>query len=201
LTLIWKDLDGVGKAEMVKLAWKPHYSASKIAETLSQQLQHTLSRNTVMGVYDRNPMMRKTHPLGGAGAEAQRRHREARAKLTPEEKQAKREAKAQERKEREAERQRKRRERTDVIYLVPDAPRPPTPMQIRESAVAYDEASLRLPLEELEARQCRWPVNTPEPKVEPYLFCGHRAKPGKRYCPHHVQRSVIPITLRRKPRV
>ena len=58
-------------------------------------------------------------------------------------------------------------------------------------ALAYDDASLRLPLVDLGPRDCRWPVNSPEPKGE-YLFCGHQAKPGSRYCPHHVSRSVLP---------
>ena len=60
---------------------------------------------------------------------------------------------------------------------------------------AYDEASLKMTLADLPARGCRWPVNSPEPKGE-YLFCGHQAKPGHRYCPHHVRRSVLLPELR-----
>ena len=52
---------------------------------------------------------------------------------------------------------------------------------------------------ELERGDCRWPVNDPEPKVEEYLFCGHKAKLGSRYCAHHAKRSVIPTEkLRRR---
>ena len=77
---------------------------------------------------------------------------------------------------------------------MPDAPRQPTPLQVKQGGIAYDEASLRLPLMELAPRGCRWPVNTPEPKGE-YLFCGHEAKLGSRYCSHHAKRAVIPSRL------
>ena len=71
---------------------------------------------------------------------------------------------------------------------------------MKQSAVAYDEASLRLPLMELDHGACRWPVNDPEPKVEEYLFCGHKAKFGSRYCSHHAKRAVIPLERLRRPK-
>ena len=60
MTVNWKKIDGDGKAEQVKLAWKPNYSASKIAEVLSAKLEKKLTRNAIMGVYDRNPSTRKS---------------------------------------------------------------------------------------------------------------------------------------------
>ena len=66
-------------------------------------------------------------------------------------------------KEREEKARLKEEQRANVIYLAPAPPRQPTPLEIKQSAVAYDEASLRLPLIELDPRACRWPVNDPEP--------------------------------------
>lgn len=57
-----------------------------------------------------------------------------------------------------------------------------------DTAAAYDTASRRLRLGELERRDCRYPVTDPEPD-EPFLFCGHRAEPGKPYCKHHMARA------------
>ena len=56
-------------------------------------------------------------------------------------------------------------------------PRELTPLEIKQAALDYDHNSLRLPLEALETRQCRWPVNDPEPKGQ-YLFCGHHRRPA-----------------------
>ena len=198
MTVNWKKIDGDGKAEQVKLAWKPNYSASKIAEVLSAKLQKKLTRNAIMGVYDRNPTMRKTHPLGGSGAVKQRLNAEKRARLSPEERAAKAKLAAKLAEERKQKRE-ARRQRAEVLALLP---RELTPLEIKQAALDYDQNSLRLPLEELETRQCRWPVNDPEPKGQ-YLFCGHNSAPGFRYCKHHARRSVIPTPQpkRRKPRV
>lgn len=54
-------------------------------------------------------------------------------------------------------------------------------------AVAYDAASLHLPLDQLDARQCRFAVNDAAPG-EPHLFCGHAVLSG-RYCQHHSARA------------
>lgn len=155
-----------------------------------------------MGVYDRNPALRRTHPLGGSGAVKQRRASQKRARLTPDEKEARtreREARA---KEREEKRLKKAQVRADFIYMLPDPPRKPTPLEIRRDALAYDEASLKMTLVDLAPRGCRWPVNTPEPKDE-YLFCGHQAKLGSTYCKHHAKRAVLPMRVQSiaKPRL
>ena len=60
-----------------------------------------------VGVYDRHPELRKSHPLGGAGAEAHRRRSQARAKLTPEEKEAAKEGRLKARETRAKEREEK----------------------------------------------------------------------------------------------
>ena len=113
------------------------------------------------------PLMRKTHPLGGSGAVKQRLNAEKRARLRPGERAAKAKLAAK----LAEERRRKRAaagERAEVLALIP---RGPTPLEIKQAARDYDQNSLRLPLEALETRQCRWPVNDPEPKGQ-YLFSG-----------------------------
>ena len=65
------------------------FNAAKIAEALSKKLSGPqLSRNVVVCVYDRNPELRTSHPLGGAGAEKQRVNSQKRARLTPQEREA-----------------------------------------------------------------------------------------------------------------
>ena len=176
--------------------------AAKIAEALSKTLGgQRLSRNVVVGVYDRHPELRRSHPLGGSGAAKQRAHAEARAKMTQEEREAKareREAKAKEREERKPRSARRKPaarrsfKPASSIWCPTRRGRRPR-SRSEETAIAYDEASRRVPLMELDRGDCRWPVNDPEPKVEEYLFCGHKAKLGSKYCSHHAKRSVIPI--------
>ena len=52
---------------------------------------------------------------------------------------------------------------------------------------AYDAASLRLPLADVDARGCRFPIND-APTAAGILFCGHPIH-AKRYCEHHHARA------------
>lgn len=72
--------------------------------------------------------------------------------------------------------------------------RPPLDQEKIEKALnqaaQYDATSLRQPLTELKPRQCRYPVNDPDPDAKPgmrgdFLFCGHKAQPGSSYCEQH----------------
>lgn len=55
-------------------------------------------------------------------------------------------------------------------------------------AYAYDAASRHVPLVDLEAGDCRFPVNHAA-AGEPHLFCGARREPGCSYCAHHAARA------------
>lgn len=52
---------------------------------------------------------------------------------------------------------------------------------------AYDAASLRLPLADVDRNGCRFPVND-APTAAGILFCGHPVH-AKRYCEHHLARA------------
>ena len=118
VTVNWRELAKAEKVELVKAAWKKHWSASKIAAALSATLGGVrLTRNVVVGVYDRHPELRRSHPLGGSGAAKQRAHAEARAKLTQDEREAKareREAKKQEREAKKQQREEKARRKEEL---------------------------------------------------------------------------------------
>lgn len=58
---------------------------------------------------------------------------------------------------------------------------------------AYDAASRHLPLADLPAGTCHWPVNDAE-RGETFLFCGMPAE-TKRYCSHHHSRAHRPSNL------
>lgn len=53
----------------------------------------------------------------------------------------------------------------------------------------YDLESRRLPLPDLGARDCRWPVNDPE-RGSTFLFCAQTVTGEGHYCPHHARRAV-----------
>jgi hypothetical protein len=88
---------------------------------------------------------------------------------------------------------RETKKRTDATYVKADQPPLVRERKRVTSAehLAYDEASLKLRLDESTNEICRWPVNDPEPKGL-FLFCGHSVKEGKRYCEHHHHRSILP---------
>lgn len=56
-----------------------------------------------------------------------------------------------------------------------------------EEARAYDAASRRLPLADLEWRDCRFPVNDAA-RGETHLFCGAPTSGNTRWCRHHLMR-------------
>lgn len=64
------------------------------------------------------------------------------------------------------------------------------PVATRDDARAYDAASRRLPLPDLDWGDCRFPVNEAA-RGETHLFCGRPALSDKvRYCAHHAARVV-----------
>ncbi|MHB2265013.1 GcrA family cell cycle regulator [Aliihoeflea sp. PC F10.4] len=64
------------------------------------------------------------------------------------------------------------------------------PTVTKDAARAYDAASRRLPLPNLDWSDCRFPVNEAE-RGETHLFCGKPVVGGKvLYCAHHAARCV-----------
>ncbi|MBV9549830.1 MAG: hypothetical protein JO256_09185 [Alphaproteobacteria bacterium] len=46
----------------------------------------------------------------------------------------------------------------------------------------------RIGIMDLSATTCRWPHG--DPTAEDFHYCGHKPKPGSRYCEHHAARAV-----------
>ena len=73
----------------------------------------------------------------------------------------------------------------DLRLLDLFGPRPAvTPKQFHVRAT---NEGRQIPLMELKARECKWPVNDPAPG-EVHLFCGEAADGS--YCAHHKARSI-----------
>jgi GcrA cell cycle regulator len=60
--------------------------------------------------------------------------------------------------------------------------------RLKEAETANPDAR-RVPIKELQAGQCRWPVNDAKPGEE-HLFCGAKARAGSSYCKDHYSVSV-----------
>lgn len=65
----------------------------------------------------------------------------------------------------------------------------PLPVRTEETllkpTVVDESISLKIPLMQLEARQCRW--GTHETVQDGHLFCGHRTSIMSSYCSHHTK--------------
>jgi GcrA cell cycle regulator len=71
-------------------------------------------------------------------------------------------------------------------FVRPAAPLPPPP----------PSAALMLPLRQLRADQCRWPIG--DPLDAGFGFCGCRKAPGVPYCAHHAAIAYNPAARRRR---
>ncbi len=58
-----------------------------------------------------------------------------------------------------------------------------------------DENRARVPLSELKAGECRWPIG--DPREKNFGFCGCKALPGLPYCMEHSQVAYQPATRNR----
>jgi hypothetical protein len=183
--MIWKDLSKDERVTLVMGAWDEKSSAATIAAAITQKLHGTeLTRNAIIGIYNRNPGLAISHPLGGGGktGKASRHHPDfdiPAPVIEPERKPG------------------KMAELAQSVELLPPEPSfiPPKPV-VKDEAKAYDAASRRIPMVDLRANQCRFAVNEPE-RFERFLFCGHHVKPGKVYCEHHHGRTNVPWPARR----
>jgi hypothetical protein len=175
----WTELNTEGKTALIIKVWKPHFSASKIAQALGKHLSGPApSRSAIVGFYTRVKVLSQEHPLGGAVCKPYLGHR----------------------KNQTYKKERRKAGNPDAISLPPDAPRVPVTLTRRPENLAYDRDSRHLLLKELSAFQCHWPVNDPAPG-EDHLFCGHAGEEGKRYCSHHLGRLFYrgPVIRRKTP--
>lgn len=136
-------------------------TARTIAAALSEKFEEAITRNSIIGLYHRNPVALKGAPLNGdytkpvkvaakPRADRPRPQLVKKNKTTPE-------LMAQEKK---------------IFERAQALPAP---------------APLNMTLLELNHNDCRWPVSGEGAKM---LFCGHNVEDGKSYCPCHVRMSV-----------
>lgn len=183
----WQSLSPDGKVEAVKAAWTDGVSAGDLASCLTATLRCRVTRNAVIGVYDRNKRVLTAYPLltqpEGIRHWWAQRTREPKPKrhnpgswrtgsnAGPRTSMFGRALKDEHRKPPciacEA-------IDTDTV-IEPTAPEP-----------------LMLSLLDLERRHCRWPIG--DPKQEGFGFCDHPHADGGPYCPYHTRLSIGPGT-------
>jgi hypothetical protein len=184
--MIWKDLSKEERVTLVENAWAINSSAATIAAAITAKLEGTeLTRNAIIGIYNRNPGLAISHPLGGGGrtGKASRHHPEfeiPQPVRKPEPKPG------------------KMVELSHSVELLPPEPAfEPVKVTIKDEAMDYDAASRRIPLIDLKNNECRFAVNEPGTPKGKYLFCGHPVARGKVYCQHHHDRTNVPWPARR----
>ena len=158
----WKELDTPGKIEAVKQVWEPGMSAADIARQFDGA-----SRGAVIGMFYRYAghlapcfLKANTNRKWKANVVTKpRKPREPKAKKP----------------------QREKFKQTTVVHFKPLAR--PEPYRVRSDGVS----TAGRPILQLEAGQCRWPVNDAAPD-ELHLFCGLPSQGS--YCDHHAARSA-----------
>lgn len=58
----------------------------------------------------------------------------------------------------------------------------------------------RLRLLDLEANECRWPVERDKTIIGSYIFCGKSTAQGCYYCTEHAKIVYVPVAVARKRR-
>lgn len=154
------------------------HSARMVAEALSSEFKHSISRSAVIGMLNRMRVKREA---------------DARPKVRQEQAAPKRKAAVRKRQARpmidELKAPRASPKGSDKKGATRPAYSTLTGMRIgvatRRGYVPAEPAAadpLNLTLMQLEAGSCRWPVSA----SAPFLFCGHVAEPGGPYCPDHM---------------
>lgn len=162
----WSELRPDAKIEAVKLAWRPNIVVRHMLEDLPQGA----TKNAVIGVYNRNPDLRISHPLNACPIKRQY-HRTV---------------------ERSARVAKRVYKPVTVKAVVDDTLKrwPKMMAAISDGPVEpalYDAASMRLSLLELTNRTCRYPTHG---QGEATFFCGHGAELEDAYCAHHRARCA-----------
>lgn len=172
----WKELSTNERLKLVVECWNPDFSTTGLAAAVSARLEgESISRNVIIGIYNRYPNIRHSYPLGSV------RHR-----MNGESGQGPVVARA-------------RRKRTNISLFngggraSHDGPPPMKTSKVKKlpSHQLFDDTeTLKLTLEQLSHDQCHFPVNDAA-VGEAHLFCGLPVKAGKSYCPHHFGRCTI----------
>ena len=171
----WNKTSIEQKILRLKLNYKPGISARGIAEALSSEFGTPITRNTIIGIYQRNPALKISHPLLSRGEADSAIVRAVKARSSRNT--------AQE----PVKRSLTRAERIQVKRFANETPyQPARPVILAEDAKIYDESRLEasLALVELTSRQqCRFPVAS-----APIRFCAEVTRTGSSYCEHHTNR-------------
>lgn len=167
----WHELSIKEKKQLVdKVYGADGGSASALAARISHETGFQVSRNAIIGFYMRHPSLKTSHPFTGmrVGAALKRTAKELpngplrRAPRTTA----------------------KRREG----FLDRELPPSPPPKKVEPTErEKYDAGALRLTVDELGHRHCRYAVT----ENAPHLFCGHETEPGSSWCEHHRRRVFL----------
>lgn len=168
--MTWEALKKDQRLALIVEVWDDNSSASSIAASLSAKTGSQVSHNSIIGLYNRNSKLRKSHPLTGRGHSTQ--HRNQRTDGL-----------------RAVGRRKAKRDLTRTVTLKAPVVENKAKVRVSEAARAYDQASRHVLLHELAHNECSWPVNDPA-LGEKHRFCGHPTPDGKHYCTHHQGRSV-----------
>ncbi len=157
----WSDIGTAGWIEAIKSAWEPGASATQIGSALG------VSRNAIIGIYDRHSKHLADYPLRSVAVHDAERKRAAAI----------------------------RRERAPARFDPPrpaSALSSPSPIRQASPGIRSNEpppVALNSLLEELRAGACHWPVND----GGPFLFCGvATGSVLDKYCPHHCGLAYSP---------
>lgn len=163
------------------------FSASRIAQEFIRKFQRYVSRNAMIGVIHRDPVLAKIGLPGNAPRTAGTQ-KDGRGKVQ----------KVVAVRARKASAPKASNPKPKASPIPLKASLPPAPKPFVNFA-AYDAGSRRLPLVDLGRHDCRFAVNDAAPGEE-HLFCGHAIAPGSPYCPHHTARAfngVVSEAMRR----
>ncbi len=165
---MWQALTPQQRVEEIRAAHAQTIgTASAIAKVLSDKFNKAISRNSVIGFYNRSPDAFRDRPLSGAysapktGKTISQKPQSARPAL--------------------ARTATTRKERPKVA---------PSPQPVFEMPPAPEALGLRLV--DLDVNDCRWPVSGDGAAT---LFCGHPSTGDSSYCAHHRFRSLGPAGI------
>jgi len=63
--MTWQSLDRTSRIELIQKHWFERCSATTLAGKIASTQGYAVSRNSLLGLYTRNPVLKKTHPLNG----------------------------------------------------------------------------------------------------------------------------------------
>lgn len=145
------------RIEAIKSFWQSGMTSGAIAKGLAG-LGHDVTRMSVIGMYNRYPDVLKDYPLPAPSLAKPGSRRERRAH--------------------------QKRAYTKRVIKIPK-PSNVLPFVIPDTAFTYVPTAPTKQLYQLEAHECRWPMNGVGADMQ---FCSQHAEGS--YCPHHQRLSV-----------